>query len=57
MILKKILIKHLRKLKDDLKILEKQNLSLNFPTHPVILVDDGIASGFTMLVAVEALKK
>lgn len=31
--------------------------SLQVKGRPVILVDDGIASGFTMLVAVEALRK
>lgn len=31
--------------------------SISVAARPVILVDDGIASGFTMLVAVEALRK
>ena len=49
--------KTLNKVKKRVMMFREGRPPLQVRGRPVILVDDGIASGFTMLVAVEALKK
>ena len=49
--------KTLNKVKKRVMMFREGKSPLQVKGRPVILVDDGIASGFTMLVAVEALKK
>jgi len=49
--------KTLNKVKKRVSKFQRGRYSLQIAGRHVILVDDGIASGFTMLVAVEALKK
>ena len=49
--------KTLNKVKKRVLKFRKNKPPIQVKNRPIILVDDGIASGFTMLVAVEALKK
>jgi predicted phosphoribosyltransferase len=49
--------KTLKKINRRIKMLRGEKPFPDLSRRPVILVDDGLASGFTMLVAVESIKK